>query len=169
VFGVLNVIRAALPTLKKQKSGHILNFSSVGGRLALAGIGLYSASKYAVEGLSEALAIELKPLGIKVTIVEPGAFDTDFAYRSLVHANVMPEYEFLHENRKTYMANVVFGDPATGMQAVLKLVDMPEPPLHFTIGPNSMTRILQKLNTDIAEYESYKDIWEASTANSKKK
>ena len=82
VFGLLRVTRAFLPHLRKQRSGHILNLSSIGGVVAAPGIGFYNATKFAVEGLSEALAAELAPLGIHVTIIEPGPFRTDFLGRS---------------------------------------------------------------------------------------
>jgi NAD(P)-dependent dehydrogenase (short-subunit alcohol dehydrogenase family) len=87
LFGTLNILKAVLPQLRKQRSGHIINFSSVGGFIGIPGFGAYNASKFAVEGLSEALAAEVAPLGIKVTIVEPGPFRTDFlAKNSLLRA-----------------------------------------------------------------------------------
>jgi NAD(P)-dependent dehydrogenase (short-subunit alcohol dehydrogenase family) len=168
VFGFLNVIRAIIPTLRKQGSGHILNIASVGGRRTVPTMGLYDASKSAVEGLSESLAYELKPFGIKVTIVEPGAFDTGFVDHSLVEAHRMPEYDFLREQIAKFAAEAVRGDTATGAQAMLKVVELPDPPLHLAIGPNALPMIIQKLSSDIEEYKRFEDIWQASTANGRK-
>jgi NAD(P)-dependent dehydrogenase (short-subunit alcohol dehydrogenase family) len=91
-FGLLNVTRAVLPTLKQQHAGHILNISSIAGRLTSPMLGLYHASKFAVEGLSETLAQEMEPFGIHVTIIEPSGFGTDFASRSLAKAAPKPDY-----------------------------------------------------------------------------
>jgi NAD(P)-dependent dehydrogenase (short-subunit alcohol dehydrogenase family) len=168
VFGLLNVTRAVIPTLRKQGSGHILNISSMGGRLTVPTMGLYHASKFAVEGLSESLAYELKPFGIKVTIVEPGGFDTDFANRSLIEAHRMPEYDFLREQMGKYSTESVRGDAATGVQAMLKVVELPDPPLHLALGPNALPTLIQKLSSDIEEYKRFEDIWQASTANGRK-
>jgi NAD(P)-dependent dehydrogenase (short-subunit alcohol dehydrogenase family) len=168
VFGLLNVTRAVIPTLKKQGSGHILNMSSLGGRVIVPAMGLYHASKFAVEGLSESLAYELKPFGIKVTIVEPGGFNTDFADRSLVEAHRMPEYDFLREQMFQHTTEYIRGDAATGVQAMLKVVELPDPPLHLAIGPNALPTLIQKLSSDIEEYRHFEDIWQASTANGRK-
>lgn len=168
VFGLLNVTRAVIPTLKKQGSGHILNFSSLGGRVTVPAMGIYHASKFAVEGLSESLAYELKPFGIKVTIVEPGGFNTDFADRSLIEAHRMPEYNFLREQMFQHTAEYVRGDAATGAQAMLKVVELPDPPLHLVIGPDALPTLIQKLSSDIEEYQRFEDIWQASTANGRK-
>ncbi|BAY50223.1 short-chain dehydrogenase/reductase SDR (plasmid) [Scytonema sp. HK-05] len=168
VFGLLNVTRAVIPTLKKQGSGHILNMSSLGGRVIVPAMGLYHASKFAVEGLSESLAYELKPFGIKVTIIEPGGFNTDFADRSLIEAHRMPEYDFLREQMFQHTADYIRGDAPTGVQAMLKVVELPNPPLHLVIGPDALPTLIQKLSSDIEEYQRFKDIWQASTTNGSK-
>lgn len=168
VFGLLNVTRAVIPTLRKQGSGHILNLASRGGRSPVPALGLYDASKSTVEGLSESLASELKPFGIKVTIIEPGAFNTDFVDRSLTSAKPMPEYDFLREQMFKYAAEALRGDAATGAQVMLKVVELADPPLHLAIGPNSMPMIVQKLSLDIEEYRRFEDIWQDSTANASK-
>ncbi len=163
-FGVLNVTRAVLPLLRKQGSGHILNVSSVGGRLTVPSLGLYHASKFALEGLSEELAQELKPLGIKVTLLEPGGFVTDFWGRSLVVADPMPEYDFLRKQMAKYSAGSLRGDPSIGVKAILRVVELPEPPLRLAIGPNALPRLVNKLTGDIEEYRRYEDIWRESAA-----
>lgn len=93
LFGVLNVIRAALPHMRERRSGHFINISSVGGFVGVPGFGIYNATKFGVEGISEALAIETEPLGIHVTIIEPGAFRTDWAGRSLASAPEIDDYK----------------------------------------------------------------------------
>ena len=164
-FGLLNVIRAIIPTFKKQGSGHILNISSAGGRITLPTLGLYHASKFAVEGLSETLAQELQPFGIKVTIIEPGSFDTDFATRSLITAKQMPEYDCFREQIVKFSAEHPRGHVPTGVQAMLKVVELPDPPLRLAIGPDALPMLIQKLSSDIEEYQHFKDIWQDSTAH----
>lgn len=164
-FGLLNVIRAVIPTFKKQGSGHILNLSSAGGRITLPTLGLYHASKFAVEGLSETLAQELKPFGVKVTIIEPGGFDTDFANRSLITAEQMPEYDPMREQIVKFSLEHPRGHVPTGVQAMLKVVELPDPPVHLAIGPNALPMLIQKLSSDIEEYQRFEDIWQGSTAN----
>lgn len=167
VFGLLNVTRVVIPLLRQQGSGHILNISSVGGRMTVPRLGLYHASKFAVEGLSESLAQELKSFGIKVVVIEPGGFATNFEDRSLISAHPMPEYDFLREQMAKYSAESVRGDAAMGVQAMLKVVELPDPPLHLAIGPGALPRLIQKLSSDIEEYQRFEDIWQASTANAK--
>ena len=167
-FGLLNVTRAFIPTFKKQGSGHILNLSSGGGRMTLPTMGLYHASKFAVEGLSETLAQELKPFGIKVTIIEPAAFDTDFANRSLITAHPMPEYDPFRKQIVKFSLEHPLGHVSTGVQAMLKVVKLPDPPLHLAIGPDVLPTLIQKLSSDIEEYKHFEDIWQASTANGRK-
>jgi NAD(P)-dependent dehydrogenase (short-subunit alcohol dehydrogenase family) len=164
-FGLLNVIRAIIPTLKKQGSGHILNISSAGGRITLPTLGLYHASKFAVEGLSETLAQELQPFGIKVTIIEPGSFDTDFTTRSLITAKQMPEYDFFREQIVKFSTEHPRGHVPTGVQAMLKIVELPDPPLRLAIGPDALPMLIQKFSSDIEEYQHFKDIWQDSTAH----
>jgi NADP-dependent 3-hydroxy acid dehydrogenase YdfG len=162
-FGLLTVTKAVLPIMRQQKSGHILNFSSVLGRLSLPGIGIYGASKFAVEGASEALAQEVKPFGIKVTIIEPGAFSTSFMSKAS-GATTMSIYDTMREEQAKTMSDMAFGNPKVGMQAVMKIVDLKEPPLRFTIGPATMPWLISKLNEDIEEYQLHEKIWQSSTS-----
>ncbi|MBW4442039.1 MAG: SDR family NAD(P)-dependent oxidoreductase [Plectolyngbya sp. WJT66-NPBG17] len=164
-FGLLNVTRAVIPIFKKQGSGHIVNLSSAGGRVTLPVLGLYHASKFAVEGLSETLAQELKSFGIKVTIIEPGGFETDFASRSLITAEQMPEYDPLREQMIKFSLEHPRGHVPTGVQAILKVAELPDPPLHLAIGPDALPMLIQKLSSDIKEYQRFEDIWQDSTAN----
>jgi NAD(P)-dependent dehydrogenase (short-subunit alcohol dehydrogenase family) len=160
VFGLIHVTRAFLPHLRKQRSGHILNLSSIGGVVASPGMGYYNASKFAVEGLSEALAPELAPLGIHVTIVEPGPFRTDFLGRSGVVAEKrIADYDDTAGNMRKYFAEndgKQPGDPLRAVHAMMQVVESPTPPLRLLLGKAALTRLRGKLDTwqkEIAAWE----------------
>lgn len=149
VFGLLNVTRAVLPQMRKQRAGHILNFSSIGGYASHEGWGVYCATKFAVEGLSEALADELRPLGIHVTVVEPGFFRTDFlSSTSLVSTkNRIDDYAATVGRMRDYAAGADHqqpGDPNKLSQAILKLADSANPPVRLPLGSDTVTRIRAK-------------------------
>lgn len=167
VFGFLNVTRALLPTLRRQKSGHILNVSSLAGRIGMPLLGIYNGSKFALEGLSESMANELKSFGIKVTIVEPGGFATDFSTRSIATAPPLPEYQFLHDETAKYRVNFIYGDTVTGVKVILKAVEMAEPPLRLVLGPNSLPRLTQKLTAELESYKRVEELWQESAENGK--
>ncbi len=161
VFGLIRVTRAFLPHLRKQRSGHILNLSSIGGLIGGAGIGFYNSSKFAVEGFSEALAAELAPLGIHVTIVEPGPFRTDFLGRSgVVAAARIADYDNTAGNMRRYFAEndgKQKGDPLRAVHAMMQVVESPKPPLRLLLGASALQRIRAKLDTwqkEIAEWET---------------
>ena len=148
VFGALDVMRAVLPQMREQKSGHILNLSSVGGFLAFSSTGFYSATKFAVEALSEALSKETESHGIKVTIVEPGAFRTDFNGRSLTVAeNRMSAYSstqrFLDWLRE--MDGNQPGDPRKAAQAMIKAVESKNPPMRLLLGDDAIQAVESKI------------------------
>jgi NAD(P)-dependent dehydrogenase (short-subunit alcohol dehydrogenase family) len=155
VFGPLAVTRAVLPFMRRQRSGHIINISSIGGYAASQGWGVYCSTKFAVEGLTEALAIELKPLGIHATVVEPGFFRTDFLdSRSLaVSPTAIPDYEETVGAMRNFAARANHaqpGDPAKLAKAMLALVNAPEPPLRMPFGSDTVARIEAK-NASVAE------------------
>ena len=162
VFGLLRVTRAILPHMRKQRTGHIVNLSSIGGLTGLPGWGIYNSTKFAVEGLSEALAAELAPLGIGVTLVEPGPFRTDFLGGSLVKAaNTLPDYEATAG--KTRAGTVERngkqqGDPALAADAIVQAVTSPEPPLHLLLGRWAYDRFNQKLDALRHEMEAWREI-----------
>jgi NAD(P)-dependent dehydrogenase (short-subunit alcohol dehydrogenase family) len=149
VFGLLNVVRAVLPSMRQRRSGHIINFSSLGGYRASAGWGVYCSTKFAVEGITEALHDELAPLGIHATVVEPGFFRTDFMdNRSLLKTRTqIADYEdtvgktrvFAVENNHQQP-----GDPAKLAQALVQLVNAPDPPLRLPLGTDALERITAK-------------------------
>jgi NAD(P)-dependent dehydrogenase (short-subunit alcohol dehydrogenase family) len=135
LFGALWVTQAALPVLRAQGGGHILQVSSIGGIAAFPTLGLYNASKWALEGLSEALAQEVAPLGIKVTIVEPGPYGTDWSGASAVHTEPIAAYEPVREARRAGSAVRTPADPAVTAPVILTLVDSEKPPLRLFLGP----------------------------------
>lgn len=149
VFGLLRVTRAVLPHMRAQKSGHILNLSSIGGLIASPGIGYYNATKFAVEGLSEALQAELKPLGIHVIVVEPGPFRTDFLGRSgAVTANVIDDYIATAGKTRQYFSDndgKQAGDPAKAIAAMIAAVESPTPPKHLLLGVSAFNRMTARV------------------------
>lgn len=134
-FGLLNVTQAVLPVLRQQGAGHIVQVSSVGGVAAFPSLGAYHASKWAVEGISESLAQEVAGFGIKVTIVEPGPFGTDWAGSSAVRATPQPHYEPLRQAMASQqLPPEMIGNPAAAGAALLQVVDAAEPPLRVLFG-----------------------------------
>jgi NAD(P)-dependent dehydrogenase (short-subunit alcohol dehydrogenase family) len=161
VFGLLRVTRAFLPHLRERRSGHILNLSSIGGLVSSPGMGYYNATKFAVEGLSEALAAELAPLGIHITIIEPGPFRTDFLGRSGVQAATrIADYDNTAANMRKYFVEQdgkQKGDPVRAVQAMIQVVESPNPPLRLLLGAAALQRLRAKFDTwqqEIAAWES---------------
>ena len=134
LFGALWVTQAALPFLREQGSGHIVQVSSIGGISAFPGVGIYHASKWALEGISQALAQEVKEFGINVTLVEPGGFSTDWSGPSSKRSEGNPAYDGLRERQQQWRASNTPGDPAASAAAILKVVDAEPPPLRVFFG-----------------------------------
>ena len=161
-FGQLNMIKAVLPLMRAKRSGHILNFSSVAGYMGIPGYGLYCAAKFAVGGLSETLAVELQPFNIKVTVVQPGGFRTNFAGSSKVEASqVIEDYtDTPAAMTKAAMSQYCGhepGDPIKAAAALIQLVDAPNPPVHLILGADSLNWARGKLDELAKDY----DVWEA--------
>lgn len=152
LFGALWVTQAALPYLRSQGSGHILMVSSLGGIGAFPLLGLYNASKWGLEGMSEALSQEVAPLGIKVTLIEPGAFSTDWSGSSAAHAEPISAYDGLREARTKRTAGMKSGDPIASSTAILKLVDAENPPLRLLLG-TAPTQMVPQI------YEQRLQVW----------
>jgi NAD(P)-dependent dehydrogenase (short-subunit alcohol dehydrogenase family) len=153
LFGALWVTQAALPFLREQGNGHIVQVSSIGGISAFPTVGIYHASKWGLEGLSQALAAEVASFGIKVTLVEPGGFSTDWAGSSAGHATPLPAYDALREEVTQWRATVSTpGDPAATRAAILTLVDLDDPPLRVFFGE-------APLGIATADYESRLANW----------
>lgn len=170
VFGLMDVTRAVLPVMRRQGAGHIINLSSIGGFLGFAGASVYCASKFAVEGLSESLALELADFGIRVTIVEPGFFRTDFLESSSVRygdlategygerdAALQREYSgYNHEQP---------GDPAALAELIVEVADHPEPPLRLLAGSDALGMARSTLERAQSEIEA----WAAKSASTEHK
>lgn len=155
VFGALWVTQAALPYLREQGSGHIIQVSSIGGISAFPLVGIYHASKWALEGFSQALAQEVKPFGVHVTLIEPGGFDTDWSGSSARHSDRIPAYDEVRaavdaERAKRWASP---GNPEASAAALLKVVDAEQPPLRVFFGSSP-------LQTAKADYESRLRTWE---------
>lgn len=162
VFGALNMMRTVLPAMRQQRSGHILNISSVGGFVAFGGTGIYCGTKFALEGLSEALAKEVASLGIKMTIVEPGAFRTDFNGRSLSTPDqLIDDYaaisgEFLKWLQETDGKQP--GNPNKAAEAMIQAVESDNPPLRLPLGADAVSAIGEKLESVKAELDAWKEV-----------
>jgi NAD(P)-dependent dehydrogenase (short-subunit alcohol dehydrogenase family) len=140
LLGVVNVSKAALPVLREQGSGHIIQVSSVGGRLASPGLSAYQAAKWAVGGFSEVLAAEAGPLGVKVTVLEPGGMRTDWAGSSMSIPEISAPYQATVGDRASRMsAGHEAGDPAKVAQVILRLTELAEPPLRLLLGTDAYT------------------------------
>ena len=143
LFGVVNVTKAALPVFREHRAGHFLQFSSIGGRVGgTPGMGAYQTAKFAVEGFSEVLNNEVKPFGVKVTIVEPGAFRTDWGGSSMTIAAVHPDYDETVGAMNRYRLETdgtQAGDPAKAARAILDVVALDNPPLRLLLGKDALT------------------------------
>lgn len=166
VFGPFKVIRAALPRLRAQGGGRILNITSIAGRAPGAGSGLYAAAKFALEGLTAALQQEVGPMGVKLTAVAPGAFRTDFLSSHSIRYSAPRADGYDATVGKageafSSMAGRQLGDPDRAAQALLAVADAPEPPLHLLLGSDALRRASAKLQATEAEMKA----WEALTVS----
>lgn len=165
LFGAIDVIRAVLPVMRKQQSGHIINMSAIAGFTNELGFSIYGGAKFALEGVSEALQGEVAPLGIKVTIVEPGPFRTDFIGRSLDRAEEQIDaYQGTVGKFLNFLNNIEGkqpGDPQKAAEAIIQVVNSPNPPLRLVLGKYAYTKFRKKLESVTAEL----DAWEAVAAN----
>jgi NAD(P)-dependent dehydrogenase (short-subunit alcohol dehydrogenase family) len=160
VFGLLNVTRAILPYMRKQRSGHIINMSSIGGYASSSGWGIYCSTKFAVEGISEALSIELAPLGIHATVVEPGYFRTDFLSAQSLSSTAarIDDYADTVGKMRTFAAAANYqqpGDPQRLARVMIQLAAASTPPTRLALGSDTVARIEEK-NRDV---QRELDLW----------
>lgn len=163
VFGAVAVTKALLPYLRQRRRGHIINITSMGGFITLPGVADYCGSKFALEGISEALGKELKPFNIAVTAVAPGSFRTDWAGRSMVRSpRSIADYDALFDpirSAREAKSGKQLGDPVKAARAMLTLIACERPPAHLLLGSDALTLVREKL----ASYAAELDAWEALT------
>ncbi|MDT3403436.1 SDR family oxidoreductase [Mucilaginibacter terrae] len=158
VFGLLWLTQAVLPVMRQQGHGHIIQISSVLGVATLPVLGVYNASKFAVEGLSETLAAEVAGFGIKVTLVEPNGFSTDWAGASAAQSQTMPEYDGVKAAFQAGLTDDSFGKPEATTPAILKLVDAENPPLRLFLGKVALPWVKQVYANRLATWEEWADV-----------
>jgi NAD(P)-dependent dehydrogenase (short-subunit alcohol dehydrogenase family) len=163
VFGTLTMQRAVLPIMRRQHSGHIINISSVGGLLGSPGWGIYCSTKFAMEGFSEALAQEVRPLGIWVTIVEPGYFRTDFLDASSLgtEETIIAEYESTAGAVRAHAVDVNHtqpGDPVKAAAAIVDIASAAEPPVHLLLGTDCVALVEAKIEDLEADIEAWRPL-----------
>jgi short-subunit dehydrogenase len=163
LFGLINMTKALLPQFRERRSGAIVNFSSIGGLIGSPGWGYYNATKFAIEGLSEALSAELAPLGVHVMVVEPGPFRTEFLGRSGVEAkHRISDYEPTAGKTREYFQTQSGrqpGDPQRAVEAVVAAASDPNPPKHLLLGKLALTRFRKRL----ADWNEELDRWQTTT------
>lgn len=166
VLGAVAVMQAVLPFMRARHDGRILNITSVSGLVGWPSLGIYSGSKFALEGISETLAMEVEPLGIKVTMIEPGGFRTDFAGRSRVQTGRrIEDYEATVGQSRRILASHAgheAGDPAKAAAAILAVADSPSPPLRLLLGTDALGYAKQKLEAQLAEIDVWASVTEAT-------
>ena len=161
-FALATLIRKILPGMRARNSGHIINISSVGGLVGAASSGFYNATKFAVEGLTEALAKEVEPLGIRVSAIEPGPFRTDWAGRSLKQAkHPIAAYADTAAARRaqiTHYSGKQAGDPVRAADAIIKVVESADPPHNLILGKNGLDRVRAKLAALMQSIDDWEDV-----------
>lgn len=159
-FGTLWVTQAVLPHMRERRSGHIIQISSIAGLTATTGLGIYCASKWALEGMSEALAGEVGPLGIKVTIVEPGGMRTDWRGDSMVRATPVAAYDEVLSARRTLnsRAGPAAGDPVLAAQRIVEIVGQPEPPLRLILGNRAFENAVSAYESRLRDFIAQESI-----------
>ena len=161
LFGAMSVTRAVLPSMRTQRSGHLVQISSTSGQVGSSGFSAYQASKFGLEGWSEALSKEVAPFGIHTTIIEPGNFRTDWAGRSMVKADSIPAYDEIMEIRREHIHaenGSQRGDPARAAQALLAVVESEHPPLRLPLGTDAVTLIRQHIQQQLNDLDRWESL-----------
>jgi NAD(P)-dependent dehydrogenase (short-subunit alcohol dehydrogenase family) len=162
VFGAVAMIKAVLPSMRKRRVGHIVNVTSMGGFITMPGIAFYCGSKFALEGISETLAKEVKGFGIKVTAMAPGSFRTDWAGRSMVRAaRSIADYDALFEpvrQARLAKSGQQAGDPTKAAQVLLRIVTAENPPVHLLLGTDALKLVRDKIDALKKEIEDWEEI-----------
>lgn len=159
LFGTMWLAQAVLPILREQKSGHLIAVSSVLGVFAIPNFGIYNASKFAVEGLLDALSQEVASFGIDVTLIEPAGYATDFNNPcSAKHSKPNPVYDGVREGLAAAFGGYIMGNPAATSAAILRLVDSPKPPLRLALGGQAVAEVTGVYQDRIATWESWRAV-----------
>ena len=166
VFGLAKLTQEVLPFMRKQRSGHILNVASIGGLRSFPGVGFYNATKYAVDGLSEALYKEVSPLGIKVTVICPSGFRTDWAGRSAKNTSIsIPDYAATAQKNmgdiRAISGNQA-GDPVKAAKAMIQVTETENPPLRLLLGAAALKGARLKLEELRNDFETWADVSEGA-------
>ncbi|MDH0734450.1 oxidoreductase [Achromobacter spanius] len=165
VFGAVAMMKAVLPYLRARRRGHILNITSMGGHLTMPGIAYYCGSKFALEGISESLGKEVKPLGIAVTAIAPGSFRTDWAGRSMTRTpRSIPDYDVIFDpirQAREEKSGKQLGDPGKAARAMLAAIEADDPPAHLLLGSDALMLVRAKLAALEDEFQA----WEATTVS----
>lgn len=160
IFGSLWMIQAVLPIMRNQKSGHIIQVSSIGGVMAFPSLSIYHASKWAVEGLCESLNQEVAQFGIKTTLIEPAAYATAWGTASASHSKPIDAYNGLREAMSASRGSMPIGDPMATASAILKLVDAEHPPLRLFLGKLPLMMIEPTYNKRLETWKEWKEVSE---------
>jgi NAD(P)-dependent dehydrogenase (short-subunit alcohol dehydrogenase family) len=160
LFGALWITQAALPFLRRQGTGHIVQVSSIGGISAFPGVGIYHASKWALEGISQALAQEVKEFGINLTLVEPAGFSTDWSGPSAKRSDPNPAYDGLRDRQQQWRASNVPGDPTASAEAIMRVVDADRPPLRVFFGTTPLGIAEADYETRLATWRDWQPVAE---------
>ncbi|MGY3211822.1 oxidoreductase [Mucilaginibacter sp. HD30] len=157
LYGPIEITRAVLPYMRRQRSGHILQVSSMGGRTGSGGVSVYQAAKFGLSGFSEGLAIEVADLGIKVTCVEPGGFRTDWAGDSMTYAHEIDGYDMVNKRIQLFKSGGFkpIGDPDKAAQVMVDIVNHPEPPLHLLLGSEAVAIVKHSEAAKLRELEKW--------------
>ncbi|AWB92309.1 oxidoreductase [Aeromicrobium chenweiae] len=158
LFGPLRVTQAVLPGMREQGHGHIIQISTIGGIGAFANLGGYHASKWGLEAISESLATEVARFGIHVTLVEPGGFDTDWAGSSARHSQPLEAYDPMRQEAAARRGGQAPGDPRAAAEALLEIVDAPEPPLRVLFGAQAPGIVRGIYERRLAEWSAWKEL-----------
>ncbi|WP_316765857.1 oxidoreductase [Pedobacter frigiditerrae] len=168
LYAPIALTRAVLPYMRKQKSGHILQVSSIGGRVGSGGVSIYQSAKFGLSGFSEGLAIEVAPLGIKVTCIEPGGFRTDWAGESMTYAPHIEGYETTVDARvNAFKSGTIkpMGDPDKAAQVMIDMVNHPQPPLHLLLGSEAVAIVKYSEAAKLRELEQWENISTSTDAD----
>ena len=162
VFGAVGMMKAVLPFMRRRRAGHIINITSMGGFITMPGIAYYCGSKFALEGISEVLAKEVKPFNVAVTAVAPGSFRTDWAGRSMIRTDrSISDYDALFDpirRAREEKSGRQSGDPRKAAAAVLALVEAEDPPVHLLLGADALTLVRDKLKSMSSEIDAWEDL-----------